>query len=238
MQTRQGSMLQSLRSVESFLDQHAEVLQAVVQSGARQKLADAITALSTHVSGQAGSGLASRGATQKHYALRRALIRDHMAPVARIAAADLPRTPELVPLRMPAQNLPAEKLAAAAYGMANTAKPFASVFTAAGLPADFIDQLVAAADAMTATLDDRAQNRSAQRGATTGLKAKLSAGRKIVHVLDAFVRTALKDDPTLLSAWNGVKRVRVIPPTPTPVTTPSSPTASPTPSLAPTITTP
>jgi len=224
MQTRQGSMLQSLRNVEAFLDQHADVLGNVVQSGTRQKLADAIAALSMHVSGQAGSNLASRGATQKHYARRQALIRDHMSHVARIAAADLPRTPELVPLRMPPQNLPAEKLAAAAYGMAEAAKPFVNVFTSAGLPADFIEQLVAAADAMTASIDDRAQNRSAQRGATTGLKAKLSAGRKIVHVLDAFVQTALKDDPTLLSAWNGAKRVRVIPPTPaTTLPAPASP---------------
>jgi hypothetical protein len=229
MQTRQGSMLQSLRSVEAFLDQHADVLGNVVQSGARQKLADAIAALSTHVSGQAGSGLASRGATQRHYAIRRVLIRDHMAPVARIAAADLPRTPELVPLRMPAQNLPAEKLAAAAYGMADAARPFSDVFTTAGLPADFVEQLVAAADAMTASLDQRAQNRSTQRGATTGLRASLSAGRRIVHVLDAFVRTALKDDPALLSAWNGAKRVRVIPPTPVLPSAPSSPAPTSTP---------
>lgn len=225
MQTRQGSMLQSLRNAEAFLDKHADVLGNVVKSGTRQKLAEAIAALSTHVSGQAGSTLASRGSTQKHYALRRALIRDHMSHVARIAAADLPRTPELVPLRMPAQNLPAEKLAAAAYGMAETAKPLASVFIAAGLPADFIEQLDAAADAMTAAIDDRAQNRSAQRGATTGLKASLSAGRKIVHVLDSFVQSALKDDPSLLSAWNGAKRVRLIPPTPTPI--PAAPSPSP-----------
>lgn len=227
MQTRQGSMLQSLRNVEAFLNQHADVLGAVVQSGARQKLADAIAALSTHVSGQAGSNLASRGATQKHYALRQALIRDHMSQVARIAAADLPRTPELMPLRMPPQNLPAEKLAAAAYGMADAAKPFVSVFTSAGLPADFIEQLLAAADAMTVSLDDRALSRSAQRGATTGLKAKLSAGRRIVHVLDAFVNSTLKDDPSLLSAWNGAKRVRMIPPTLVPATTPPLPAVTP-----------
>jgi hypothetical protein len=222
-------MLQSLRNVEAFLDQHADVLDGVVKSGARQKLADAIAALSTHVSGQSGSNLASRGATQRHYARRQALIRDHMAPVARIAAADLPRTPELAPLRMPAQNLPAEKLAAAAYGMADAAKPFTDVFTAAGLSADFGEQLVAAADAMTGSLDERAQKRSAQRGATTGLKASLSAGRRIVHVLDAFVRTALKDDPALLSAWNGAKRVRVIPPTPVLASAPSSPAPTSTP---------
>ena len=218
MQTRQGSMLQSLRNVETFLDQHADVLGTVVQSGARQKLADAIAALSTHVSGQTGSNLASRGATQKHYALRQVLVRRYMAPVARIAAAD---TPELMPLRMPSRNLPAEKLAAAAYGMAKAAVPFTAVFTAAGLPADFVEQLIVAADAMTGALDDRAQERNTQRGATAGLKAKLAAGRKIVHVLDAFVTDAIAGDEALLAAWNGAKRVRTIPPTPVAPATPS-----------------
>ena len=222
MQTRQGSMLQSLRNVESFLDKHADVLGTVVQSGTRQQLSDAIAALATHVSGQAGSNLASRGATQKHYALREVLIHRHMAPVARIAAANLPHTPELMPLRMPPRNAPAEKLAAAAYGMAKAAAPFTDVFTTAGLPADFIQQLTAAANAMTSAVDERALERNTQRGATTGLRAKLAAGRKIVYVLDAFVMNALADDPALLSSWNGAKRVRIIPPTPVaPSTTPA-----------------
>ena len=39
------------------------------------------------------------------------------------------------------------------------------------------------------------------------LKRKLSDGRKIVHILDAFVKSALKDDPALLRNWNLVKRV-------------------------------
>jgi hypothetical protein len=94
MQTAQGTMLESLRSVESFLDAHADKLGDVVKTGARQKLTDAITALDVHASVQTGGALASQGATQKKLSLRQALLRDHMAKIARIAAADLPNVPE------------------------------------------------------------------------------------------------------------------------------------------------
>ena len=94
-------MLESLRSVEHFLDENGDKLTAVVNTGARQRLTAAITDLSTHVSEQTGSNLAAQGATQKKEALRQSLIRDHMSKIARIAAADIPNLPELSPLRMP-----------------------------------------------------------------------------------------------------------------------------------------
>lgn len=230
MQTRQGSMLQSLRNVEAFLEQHADVLANVMQTGARQKLADAVAALATHVADQTGNTIASRGATKAQYALRQVLVHDHMAPIARIAFAELPPTPAIAPLRMPARSIGAEKLAAAAYGMAQAAEPHAAVFVSAGLPVDFLAQLTGATDAMLQSIGDRARNSSNRRTATKGLQAKLSAGRKIVRVLDAFVRTALKDDPALVAGWLTAKRVRVIaggrsPDASPPPATPTTPAA-------------
>jgi hypothetical protein len=207
MQTAQGNMLQSLRTVQAFLEENADTLAGVVKTGARQKLQDAIGELSTHASEQTGSTLAAQGATQKQRALRLALVRDHMAPISRIARADLPYTPEIEPLRLPKGRPSTEKLAAAAYGMAKAATPFSEVFVAAGLHTDFIAQLEGAADAMIVSLSERSQSRGKRSGATTGLKAKLRAGRNIVQVLDAFVKSALKDDPALLANWKTVKRV-------------------------------
>lgn len=40
------------------------------------------------------------------------------------------------------------------------------------------------------------------------MKGLLSEGRKVVHLLDAYVQIALKDNPSLLAGWNSVKRVR------------------------------
>jgi type VI protein secretion system component VasF len=54
----------------------------------------------------------------------------------------------------------------------------------------------------------RMQSRGLRGGATSGLRQRLSAGRRIVHVLDAFVKSALKDNGPLLANWNVVKRVQ------------------------------
>jgi hypothetical protein len=207
MQTKQGNMLQSLRNVDVFLDQNATQLAGVVQSDVRQRLTAAIKSLEAQVSAQSEGSFGSMGATQRHQALRRALIRDHMMPIARIAAADLPDTPELRPLRMPASGASVQRLAAAAYGMAETAQKYAEIFTQASLPADFAAQLCTAADAMIASIGDRTKSRLVHRGATEGLKNSLAAGRKIVGVLDALVRSRLQDQPSLVAQWELAKRV-------------------------------
>jgi hypothetical protein len=235
MQTTQGTVLQSLRAVQAFLEVNADKLGGVVETGARKRLDDAIKDLTAHASDQSGSFLASQGATLKQRTLRRVLVREHMAPVARIARADLPVTPEIEPLRMPVGRPTPERLAALAYGMAKAADPHASVFVAAGLPQDFIARLTAAADAMLAAINDRTQKRGTRSGATKGIRQKLVAARKIVHVLDALVQNALKDEPALLASWNLIKRVQRVGgrQAAAPAATPSPAPAAPGPTLTP-----
>ena len=163
-------MLESLRSVEQFLDDNAEKLASVVNTGTRQRLTAAIADLSTHASEQTGSNLAAQGATQKKEALRLALLRDHMAPIARIAAADIPNLPELSPLRMPRGKPTAEKLASYAYGMGAAATPFADTFTKAGLSADFVAQLSAAADAVVGVVANRTTSQASGAAPRTDSK--------------------------------------------------------------------
>jgi hypothetical protein len=207
MQTTQGTMLQSLRAVQQFIDANSTALAGVVQTGARKRLDDAVLALEGHAADQTGSALTSQGLTAKQSALRTVLLRDHMSPIARIAKADLPNTPEFQPLRMPRGRPTPERLSAAAAGMAQVATQFSDTFVKEGLPQDFVAQLTGAADTFVGSLTERIQTRGRRKGATTGVKAKLSEGRKVVHILDAFVKTALKDDAPLLANWNLVKRV-------------------------------
>jgi hypothetical protein len=204
-------MLRSLRSVKTFLEAHVAALGAVVNTGARRNLDAAIAELSSHAAKQTGSYLDAKGSTQRQGALRRVLLRDHMAPIARIAAAELPHTEAMKPLRMPSGRPTAEKLAAAADGMAEIAAKYADVFIEQGLPADFVARLAAAASAVLGVIGDRDQSYSQRKGATTGLKEKLSHGRKVVRILDSFVQTALQDDLPLLAEWNSIKRVRNTP---------------------------
>ena len=41
-----------------------------------------------------------------------------------------------------------------------------------------------------------------------GLTQKLSRARKVVHMLDAFVKEAVGSDKSILDSWNIAKRVR------------------------------
>jgi hypothetical protein len=206
MQSRQGTILQSLRGVQQFLDAHADKLGAVQATGARRRLDAEVDRLNQHAVSQEADKLGARGSTQGYYALRDILRTDHMAPIARIAALELPNVPELNPFRMPSNKLTAENLRAAAIGMVGAAEAHAAVFIDAGMPVDFADRLRAAADAMLAAIDRRRQQLSARRGATRGLRESVSTARKIVRVLDAFVRSELKNDAPLLAGWDSVRR--------------------------------
>ncbi|HEX8723956.1 MAG TPA: hypothetical protein VF737_01045 [Gemmatimonadaceae bacterium] len=211
MRMTEASTLQSLRSVQRFIDANQAALGGVPASGARAKLDAIVVSLDGCATAQSSSDIRARSATLEHYALRRALVRDHMAPIATIAASELSGAPEVEPLRLPQRRLSAEKLKAAAYGMAQAAAPFADVFTGSGMPPDFPKQLTDAADAMLATVTERRQRAVERKHATVGIRQFASQGRRVVHVLNALIRSALRDDPALLEAWHRAQRVYHVP---------------------------
>jgi hypothetical protein len=208
MDNKQGSVLESIRAVQNFLDAHADQLGEMNKTGVRQQLDQVVTQLTGHVTSQKDHSLASLGATRKQRALRRVLIKEHMRPIARIATADLPPTPEVQPLTMPAGHPTAAVLIAAARGMAAAAERFATVFTGAGLPADFVAQLTTATEALEAARDQQTATRSSRAGSTDVLAETLQRGRRIVRVLDSLVSNAVKDNAELLAAWKSAKRIR------------------------------
>lgn len=211
MRKTQGKLLQSLVAAQEFLRQHADQLGDVVNTGARQKLDEAIADLSAHAAKQTESALTSRAATRQQVVARSALLQEHMAAIARIASAEIPASAGIEKLQLPRKRLSTEQLVTYARGMGNAAQPFTSVFVASGLPLDFAAQLNKAADDVAATVTSRNNQTSALRSATTDLAARLRAARRVVRVLDVFVRRALKDQPGLVASWKQAKRVRKLP---------------------------
>lgn len=120
-----------------------------------------------------------------------------MAPIARIAQVQLPGVVGIEKLRMPKTRINAEQLAAVARGMATAAAPYASTFIAAGVPADFATQLNSVSDTMLGFRTNRAQSIGRVTGATKQFKSGLTDARRVVHAIDALVKSALKEDPTL-----------------------------------------
>jgi hypothetical protein len=207
MFTAQGNTLLSLVNVRAFLTENDASLPGVNSTGARNKLDTSIQELEEHVASQTGHALSAKGTTRRQRTLRRELLRDQMAPIALIAKAELTGTPEIGPLMMPRGKPGTERLVGAAQGMAQAAAPHTAVFVANGLPADFGERLIAKAAELRDSLTTRANSRAKVKGVTLGLHARLVSARRTVHILDAFVRTALKDNPTLLGTWNRIKRV-------------------------------
>jgi hypothetical protein len=207
MQTTQAHALSSVRAADAFLTDHADALPTVVSTGTRRRLAELVEELSTHTADQDGSFIESQSQTQKHRKLRQVLVRDHMRAISRIARAELSRVPDFYKLRIPRGNLTAPKLHAAALGMAQAAAANAQTFIDAGMSPDFVAELVAAADAMLSAIDDRTLAKGRRRGATVGLKRRLSDARHAVRILDAFVTTALQDDTALLANWRLIVKV-------------------------------
>ena len=208
MQIEQARTLFTLRAIRGFIDDNAAKLGTLVASGRTKKLDGVIARLSDHAAEQDAHTRDAQDHTNTHRALRSALLRDHMALIARTARIDLPDSPDMQPLRMPRGHINLERLAAASRGMAHAAAPHADLFIASGLPADFIDQMNAVTDQMVASRTVRRQSVVKAVGATEGLRTAERMAGRIVKQLDVFVRNEIRDDPALLAAWDSVRRVQ------------------------------
>jgi len=232
MKSQQDNTLVTLRGVQDFLDKNAAALPDSVKTGLRTDLNNDVIALAGSADVQKTGSVAAQGATQKHQSLRTILLQDHMAPIAAIAAARIPLTPELAALRMPRNSTKVSALISAANAMAAEAAKFADVFTTAGLPADFIAELNQATTALLVPLSTRTTSRTESTGATSALAKQETHARKTLRVLNVLLRRALKDNAPLLGTWDAVRRIprsRVIPKTTTSPVIPTTTSAVPTP---------
>lgn len=208
MNSRQTFVLSSLETSEEFLNDNAARFVGRIKPALRARLTKSIVDVSSIIIEQQALTRSVTGSAKDREATRAVLIRDHMAPIARVAKLELPNTPAIAQFTMPKGKLSTQKLAAAARGMAKAAIPYTDIFIAAALPDDFIAQLNTATDAMVDFNKQRATHSSRRAGATSGLKAKLSEARVVLRAVDAFVRSELKDDSTLLATWESASRVQ------------------------------
>ena len=106
-------------------------------------------------------------------------------------------------------------LVAAARAAVTNVTPYKDLFTARGMPVDFLDQISAQADAVTQAIQAVHDSKTARTGATVGLKQLLREIRSTVQVLDVSVQQACKKDrengPTTKTAWETAKSVRKAP---------------------------
>lgn len=229
----QATQLQSLRAAQQFLDAHGPRLGTINSSGARRCLDERVTRAEQCMADQAALTVAARGETRR-YQQRRGTLRTYMTAITRIAQAELAATPNISALSMPRGNPSAAGLVAAARGMAQVAAPHTAIFTAAGLPADFLAELGAATDALQASYDARVRRLGERRSATTGLASQLRHGRQQLPILASFLTSDRSIEATLLADWQASTRIPRRPrhtatPEPLPVTLPPALAALPAP---------
>ena len=206
MQSKQVLVQDTLTRVQRFLDEHADVVGDVNTSEFRAVLNASVDKLAMHAVDQTSSIRGAVAETAQERVLRSKLRLNHMRPIAAVARAKLHEIPELVAVAMPSADTNSRELIACASAMAFVAALNEQTFVAAGLPKDFLARLSAAAGALEDILATRGETRSAQVGATSGLGAEASRGRRAIRVLDALVEPLIAGDISLLAEWKAAKR--------------------------------
>ena len=207
MQGNQMHIGQSLRTAQQFLDAHADVLGTLHTSDARRRLDAAIATLEASTVEQGTSQRATRGEVRRRSQLEQALIRKFMTPLSKFARAQLDGAANYAALTPSANQLRRERLVQSARSMADAAAPHAEALTAAKFPQDFLQQLRAAAEAVRASIDTKADTRVRQTGATQQVAAALRTGRNAVATLDSLVTHLILGDRRLEQEWRSAKRV-------------------------------
>ena len=231
MRVQQIRKFDMLRRVEQFLDDFAAKLFGATAAAARQALDQLVEDMRVNEAEQASNTLNAKSQTAAQAALRVKLVKDHMRPVALIAAAHLRDVPEFKALQVPKVKVKAAVLVQDANAMAEAAKPYQQVFVGNGRPETFADDLVAAAAAVRASVDARGKSIATKAAARDGLRATATRAHAVLRFLDAQVKSAAADNPKILAAWQSAKRIgkgKVVPIEATIPPSTTSPTPTPT----------
>jgi hypothetical protein len=174
-----------------------------------QALKDIVIQVSEHAAAQdtqrSQTLLISKDETEK----RREVLVHQMAPIAKVGRALSGTVPGVGVLSLPKGNVKNPELITAAFAMAEKAEIYKDVLLESGLPADFIDRLKTAAEALKSSIDGRGLARASRVAATRGVVSELALGRRVASILDAVVTGLIRSDPVKLAEWEQLKRVVV-----------------------------
>ena len=240
MNAKQQRVVQRFAQVQNFLDANKALIDPASVGSQRAVLATAITQISAYAQQQQSRGVET---VQAHSvaSLRDSLRDSFMRPVATIALAKLPITPNLrSAFTLPGAKTNALTLITMAQTMVQAAEPYTQVFVDNGLKPSFLDDINQAIAGLHTAVTAADNSKVTSKGATSGIKDQLAAGKQAVKLLDAIVRPALANNKTLLAQWSTVRRTaggpslanpaplpNVLQPITTPATAPSTASAAP-----------
>ena len=202
MDKKQRAALGRFRRVREFLNAN----QVEGTSVKLQVLDQVVRDMTTKGEENDASHRQTRGATARQRALREALWKQHMFPLARIARRVF-AVPEIrAKFALPAKLADNDAIVTSASGMAATAEMHAAVFVQEGLSEDFVARMRASILELRGAIDVRVEGQRRRKESREGLDALAKRGVAAVDVLDAIVQPRLESKPDLLAAWTSVKR--------------------------------
>jgi hypothetical protein len=201
MTARQKRANASFRRIQRFLRQHSRALEPVHKSRASAALEGVVASLAQQQSVQRAVKAGRRSISARQRALRSALRDTYLRPIIAIAQARSDDTLRLAGLRMPPRGLDDTRLVIGVRSWERLLTEHRGVFLDEGFEDDFVEQLIAAANAITQAARDAGDCRSSSIVARFAIASLIREGRKLVRVLDALVLANCRDNPRLAAEW-------------------------------------
>jgi len=211
MLAKQKQLIESYQRVQAFLQANPAPAPASY-GGPKDELDDVVAQLSGHSSEQVVGQRLSAAERRRQQSLCSKLREHHLRPIVAIARATMADWPGIEKaLLLPPKRLSVTKLVAESSAIKEAAAQYQPAFVKNGRPADFLEQLGAAIDAVNQSTMGRAQLVGRQVGAKAGIAQEARRGRYAVDMLDSIVRVAFERNDVVLRAWEVAKRVKGFP---------------------------
>ena len=204
MTKREMQQMEMLVRVRDFGVTHASLFpESTLAAGSFAAIGDAVTQLTRYTGSKV---MATRGSVKTKTAARTGL-RNALLAISRTARAIAAQDPAFQNKFQMPRRQPAPVLVTLARSFAEFAAPLASLFIARGMPATFLADLTAAADAYETAVRGRDVAKQENSEAQALIEASIAAGLTAVEQLDVVVANSLRDDPGVLAKWMQARRI-------------------------------
>ena len=201
MKIERQAVLDELTAKQRFLNQHARITAPVNQSPVRAALDELLRAVEAQEAAHRTAKLRWSSRRARLNERRTTLLMAHLRPIVHFAQKRADKAPMLACLRVPSRSLADDDLITDTTAISELVVPHRAVFMNEGFPADFLEQLAAACEAVRTAAAEYDACRRERDDAVAAIGRLVSRGRAIARVLHALVRERLDGNARLIAEW-------------------------------------
>jgi hypothetical protein len=205
MNNRQRSALASFHRTRWLLDEHNDLLGSINASEPRKEFDRLIAKLENTAAEQDAIRVRKKGETARKRALRESLLIDHIQPIVSLIAVNMPNMTDISALNMPTSHDNDFTVELRARTAATMASRHREKFELGGLPPDFVEQCVSAADEFRLLRRKCNYTWLESHGLTFSADYDIERAWVVYRAIKALARKALRRHPELLAAFRQAK---------------------------------